>query len=92
MERVNRKDDERLYNPRIHSQRIRELHKISEQTGQPMTVIIDTVLRRFIEESTNPLPRYSPLENPVFEPNDHSSLGMGLDFVPREESNESGKV
>ena len=50
MERVSRKDDERLYQPRIHSRRIRELHKISEITGQPMTVILDIILRKFYED------------------------------------------
>ena len=48
-ERMSWKDDERLYQPRIHSRRIRELHKISELTGQPMTLIVDIALRRFTE-------------------------------------------
>lgn len=48
-ERVSRKDDERLYNPRIHSRHIRRLHRISELTGEPMTVLIDRILREFVE-------------------------------------------
>lgn len=55
-ERVSRKDDENLYQPKIHSRRIRELHQIAEMTGKPMTVIVDLVLRRFYEESTTLLP------------------------------------
>jgi hypothetical protein len=48
-ERIRRYDDERLYQPRIHSRRIRELHRISEETGEPMTVLVDRALQEFIE-------------------------------------------
>jgi len=48
-ERMSWQDDERLYQPRIHSRRIRELHKISEITGQSMTLIVDIALRRYTE-------------------------------------------
>ena len=48
-ERIRRYDDERLYQPRIHSKRIRELHRISEATGEPMTVLVDQALSEFIE-------------------------------------------
>lgn len=65
-ERVSRKDDENLYQPKIHSRRIRELHKIAEQTGQPMTVILDLALRRFVSDSTqNPPPEVSIPKNDV---------------------------
>lgn len=60
-ERISRKDDENLYQPRIHSKRIRELHKISEQVGQPMTVLVDMALRRIIAENTS-IP-FSPLSD-----------------------------
>lgn len=49
-ERIRRYDDERLYQPRIHSRRIRELHRISEETGEPMTVLVDHALSEFIEQ------------------------------------------
>lgn len=67
-ERVSRNDDEGLYQPKIHSKRIRELHQISEHTGLPMTVIVDLVLRRFTENYT--LIPYSPLPDdpPLFVP------------------------
>lgn len=52
MERMSWKDDERLYNPRIHSQRIRELHALSVETGQPMTYLVDMILRRYYEENS----------------------------------------
>jgi hypothetical protein len=48
-ERMTWRDDERLYQPRIHSQWIRQLHRISEQTGQPMTVLVDQALAEFVE-------------------------------------------
>ena len=48
-ERIKRHDDERLYQPRIHSRRIRELNRISEETGEPMTVLVVQVLQEFIE-------------------------------------------
>ena len=50
LERIRRYDDERLYQPRIHSRRIRELHRISEETGEPMTVLVDQAVSQFIEQ------------------------------------------
>jgi len=52
-ERIRRYDDERLYQPRIHSRRIRELHRISEETGEPMTVLVDQALQEFIERQSS---------------------------------------
>jgi hypothetical protein len=48
-ERIKRYDDERLYQPRIHSRRIRELYRISEETGEPMTVLVDQALAEFVD-------------------------------------------
>lgn len=55
MERVNRKDDEKLYQPRIHSKRIRELYKLGEETGLPMTVLVDLAVRNLVssQHTTN---------------------------------------
>ena len=52
-ERIRRYDDERLYQPRIHSRRIRELHRISEETGEPMTVLVDQALHEFMERQSS---------------------------------------
>ena len=52
-ERIRRHDDERLYQPRIHSKRIRELYRISEETGEPMTVLVDQALEEFIERQSS---------------------------------------
>src|SRR5688572_6585312 len=46
--RIDRKNDENLYQPQIHSERIRELHRLKEVTGAPMTVLVDFAIREFI--------------------------------------------
>ena len=48
-ERITRQDDERLYQPRIHSRRIRELYRIGQETGEPITVLVDQAIADFIE-------------------------------------------
>ena len=48
-ERMSWRDDERLYQPGIHSRRIRQLHRISEETGEPMTVLVDQALAELVE-------------------------------------------
>ena len=56
-ERIERSDDERLYQPRIHSRHIRALHRIREAMREPMTVLVDQALEEFIRrrnlEGTN---------------------------------------
>jgi len=47
-ERIRRHDDEHLCQPRIHSRRIRELYRVSEETGEPMTVLVDQAIADFI--------------------------------------------
>ena len=47
-ERMDWSDDERLYQPRIHSRRIRALHRIREGMREPMTVLLDQALEEFI--------------------------------------------
>jgi len=49
VERIDRHDDENLYQPRIHSRWIRELHALSGKTGLPMTVLLDKAVREFCE-------------------------------------------
>jgi hypothetical protein len=74
-ERISRKDDEGLYQPKIHSRRIRELHQLSELTGLPLTVIVDLALRKFTENY--PLIPYSPLSDgcPLFVPGEVKRVG-----------------
>ena len=42
--RIDRKGDESLYQPKIHSERIRTLYGLKQQTGKPMTVLIDQAI------------------------------------------------
>ena len=39
--RISRKDDESLYQPKIHSERIKTLYSLKQATGKPMTVLLD---------------------------------------------------
>lgn len=50
MERINRGNDEKLYQPQIHSERIRALYQISQATQMPMTVLVDMALARFLDD------------------------------------------
>lgn len=47
-ERINRQSDEKIYQPKIHSSLIHEIHKIREITGLPMTVIVDQAIREYL--------------------------------------------
>ena len=49
-ERISRKDDERVYQPKIHKDRIRALYMIKEATGIPMTVLLDKAIEYLIQE------------------------------------------
>ena len=48
MSRMDYQDDERLYQPRIHSRRIRDLHKICEEIEEPMTVLVDKAIEQYV--------------------------------------------
>jgi hypothetical protein len=43
--RIDRKNDESLYQPKIHSDRIRELYNLKQVTSLPMTVLLDQAIR-----------------------------------------------
>jgi hypothetical protein len=43
--RIDRRDDESLYQPKIHSERIRTLYSLKQATGKPMTVLLDQAIR-----------------------------------------------
>ena len=43
--RIDRKGDESLYQPKIHSERIRTLYNLKQATGKPMTVLVDQAIR-----------------------------------------------
>ena len=43
--RIDRKGDESLYQPKIHSERIKTLYSLKQTTGKPMTVLLDQAIR-----------------------------------------------
>jgi hypothetical protein len=45
--RIDRKTDENLYQPKIHSERIRALYQLKQETGKPLTVLLDQAVRDF---------------------------------------------
>ena len=47
--RIDRKDDESLYQPKIHSERIKALYNLKQATGKPMTVLLDQAIRDLAE-------------------------------------------
>ncbi len=47
--RIDRKGDESLYQPKIHSDRIRTLYNLKQATGKPMTVLLDQAIRELAE-------------------------------------------
>jgi len=46
-ERIDRSNDENLYQPKIHSERIRSLYQLKQAMGKPMTVLVDQAIRDF---------------------------------------------
>ncbi len=47
-ERINRKVDKRVYQPRIRAIRIKDLHAMKEFTKRPMTVLVDEALSIYL--------------------------------------------
>ena len=45
--RIDRKSDENLYQPKIHSEKIRSLYRLKQETGKPMTVLLDQAIHDF---------------------------------------------
>jgi hypothetical protein len=42
--------EEGIYQPRIHSARIRELHQLAVLSGEPMTTLVDMAIREFVQK------------------------------------------
>ena len=55
-ERVQRRDDEGLYQLRIHSRWIRDLYRIKLETGEPITVLVERALAEFMERRREATP------------------------------------
>jgi hypothetical protein len=65
--RISRKDDESLYQPKIHSKRIRSLFSLREETGKPMTDLVDQAIHELVESY-----RTDNLEEPAVERKERS--------------------
>lgn len=65
--RINRKDDESLYQPKIHSDRIRVLYTIKQVTGKPMTVLLDQAIRDLAQIYNVEFPQGEQTEEPIIE-------------------------
>ena len=65
--RIDRKDDESLYQPKIHSERIRSLYQLKQQTGKPMTVLLDQAIRELAESYSAERHEWQPTEEPILE-------------------------
>lgn len=62
--KIDRKGDESLYQPKIHSERIKTLYSLKQSTGKPMTVLLDQAIR---DLAANYGIIYQTEEEPVFE-------------------------
>jgi hypothetical protein len=62
--RIDRKNDESLYQPKIHSERIRTLYRLKQETGKPITVLLDQAISELAERHGT---IYSLEEEPSFE-------------------------
>jgi hypothetical protein len=62
--KIDRKDDESLYQPKIHSERIRALYGLKHATGKPMTVLLDQAIQ---DLAANYGIIYQVTEEPIFE-------------------------
>ena len=62
--RIDRKDDESLYQPKLHSKRIRTLYNLKQATGKPMTVLLDQAVYELAERHGT---IYSLQEEPTLE-------------------------
>src|SRR5687768_10385480 len=62
--RIDRKNDEALYQPKIHSDRIRTLYRLKQETGKPMTVLLDQAIHELAERHGT---IYSLKEEPTLE-------------------------
>ena len=70
--RIDRRGDASLYQPKIASERVRSLYALKQQTGKPMTVLLDQAIRDLtekyrIEKTTGELPALERVEPETWE-------------------------
>lgn len=50
IKRINRTDDKNVYQPKIHSKRIKVLYQIGKEFNVPITVLVDQAIESFINQ------------------------------------------
>jgi hypothetical protein len=60
--KIDRKQDESLYQPKIHSERIRALYQLKQVTGKPMTVLVDQAIQEFAASYNTEYREEEPIE------------------------------
>ena len=70
--RINRRGDASLYQPKITSERVRSLYALKQQTGKPMTVLLDQAIgdlteRYRIEKTAREMPVLERVEAETWE-------------------------
>ena len=63
--RIDRTKDESLYQPKIHSDRIKALYSIKQVTGKPMTVLLDQAIRDLAQSYSVEYPFEEEAQEPV---------------------------
>lgn len=84
---ICRKDDENLYQPRIHSRRIRDLHQLVEVEGVPMTYLVDLAIAEFVERRKQQSVEVVPETG---EPIEVESLDHGMVLDAQEDQEDLG--
>jgi hypothetical protein len=63
--RIDRKNDKSLYQPKIHSERVRALYQLKQVTGKPMTVLLDQAIRDLAASYSVEFSENEPAEQPI---------------------------
>ena len=81
-ERLSWTGDERLYQPRIRSHRVRQLYQERRNTGRPMTVVLDKVLEDYFKKqlTQEAAPTRVSEENPMYSAEQSEGVNtMGME-------------
>jgi hypothetical protein len=85
--RIDRRGDESLYQPKIHSDRVRTLYGLKKETGKPMTVLLDQAIhdlaeRYTVERQVGEEPIYEKVEPETWEDiHEYRELLDKLDYL-----------
>ncbi len=64
VERVVRKDDEVVYQPKLHSRLVHELYLISQKKGIPMTLALQEAVVEYITKEKECVTHVQPPQTP----------------------------